>query len=121
VTIEQVRTISSSGERHCAQESGDRKDFLTDDAEGVGNADTINLCPLVERIDDNAAAAALEGGSEEWFLRDRLGARVEQPVADLLILRPGRDQAPPHPLEHALPGLVDEDADRLRRFDVRRR
>src|SRR5512132_4564316 len=52
------------------------------------------LCPFVEAVGDDEAAALLEGVAESGLLGDRLGARVDHLVAARDVLRPERHQAP---------------------------
>ena len=65
--------------------------------------------PLVERIDRDEAALALERVAEGRTRRDRLGARVEHPRADLRLGRPVRDQAPAVGRDGAALVALDDD------------
>jgi hypothetical protein len=63
----------------------------------------VALAPLIEAVGhDEAPLASLPGVAERGLGSDGIGARIEGRVADLLILRPPRDDASPHRLGDAL-------------------
>ncbi len=78
----------------------------------------VEFLPFVEPTGGNQAAPVPEGGAEGGLLRNRFCPRVDQPVADLAVGCPGRDQSPAG--DHALARTVGlpDDGMRLRGGNV---
>src|SRR5207245_9386864 len=50
--------------------------------------------PLVETVSHDQTAVLPDQRPERWLLQQRLGASVDQPVRDPLVLRPVRKESP---------------------------
>ena len=67
---------------------------------------TGTVVPFVETVDGDDARSLREGAAKGGLLRDGLGARVEEPTADLGVLGPARHQSPAVAVEDPLVVLL---------------
>src|ERR1039458_9485949 len=75
------------------------------------------LMPLINPVRRDDAPPLLERITKRRLLSQRLGPGIDHPIPNTGILRPGRNQSPPHRLQVPL-AVIAHDNDRLRRRNV---